>query len=409
MQLNKLTILLILLIFTSCLKSRLNKQQEEIQIINFISQTKLDFYKAKKGYYYHIQYKGAPPKLMDGDSITLEYSGFNIDKNEYFIKNDTVKFILGDNKINPYLTQILQTLYDGAVGIIILPNYLAYGSHSLPNIDANATIAIFFRIISKKTLTNAISEFNEFIQTNFKKFDITADSSIYIQHDFYGIGINAQNLNNITIEYKAYLLNDTTPYQIRDTFLFTNENSPVPGLKIAIPYLNDGDMAEIYIPPNLGYLQNPPYNIPPFSPLHFTVRLLSKDPDIAEDSNIRKFLFIHKPTTVDTLPNGIIYIPETVNSQNATPSLNDTLIIEFSASIINKPTAYLYCSECKRVLNSQNFFPALTDAIKQTMHIEDKAYFIIPYSLAYGANGTQNIPPYSTILYYIHIKNIIRP
>ncbi len=400
-----LLLFVVVLFLSGCLQRKQKKEEEEQQILNYIETLGLPFVKASKGYFYYFAYDGYGNLLSDGDTVLMVYSGYNLDNESYFVKNDTAKLVVGDPALSPVWNDLLVKARQGSVGILIIPYYLALGNHSLQGIPSNSTLVFYFRLLSDKALVNQTALFYEYIMLHYSDFQDVTANNVYIKKIFDGIGLPAVNLDSIIIAYETQTLEDTTVIDESERYFVVLDDA-LPGLADGLLFLYDGDKAQLFIPPEMGYGENPPFDIPPFSPLKITVRLLSSDPDVAEDSNIKEFFYTHDISDADTLENGIIIVKLQTDENQPLPSFNDTLNITYFAKVINSPVKYEFCDECNRVLNSETFLPALAQAIKENLHKSEEAYFIIPYELAYGSEGTSTIPPYATILYYIKLNDI---
>jgi len=398
-------VVLIVIIYSGCLKQQSLKELDNLKIISFISETGLDFDTTKNGIIYYSTYKGEGENLNSNSQIYMLYDGFYFDKSKkkvFFTENDTVFLNLSDKDLINGWTELLSLFADGGSGIAIFPFDKAYESNQVPQVPANTTLYFYFRIISQNYRVNQNSLFGEFARDFDSLISIVNDSLLYIKY-FDGIGSLA-NQNSCNFEIKISTLNDSLIRYYEYYNLLPTDIILPSSLKTAIYQMYDGEMGKIAIPPTYGYTNDNFFNIRPFTSLLFQIRIISDNPDVNERSNIDKYLYFNTKKTDSILPSGIYYYVNT-KGDDTEINLNSTITYTDSIFILNKNNSVSNCDNCTKILNSTNFESGFLQSIL-LMKKGEQATFIIPYSLAYGSLGQEGIPPFATILYKINIINV---
>ncbi|MGM0619947.1 MAG: FKBP-type peptidyl-prolyl cis-trans isomerase [Bacteroidota bacterium] len=105
---------------------------------------------------------------------------------------------------------------------------------------------------------------------------------------------------------------------------------------------------------------------------------------------------------IDTTEMGVYYVVKEPG-EGPFPKTGDTCFIDFTGYLSNgvmfESSEEFYDNGIwKFVFGNPEIIPGLEDGIAH-MNKGAKIEMIIPSNLAYGANGTANIPPYTTLLY----------
>lgn len=105
---------------------------------------------------------------------------------------------------------------------------------------------------------------------------------------------------------------------------------------------------------------------------------------------------------IDTTELGVYYIVKE-EGEGPFPKAGDTCFIDFlgylpNGVVFESSEEYYDNGIWRFVYKKPDIIPGLEDGIGH-MNKEARIEMIIPSHLAYGANGTANIPPYTTLLY----------
>ncbi len=410
MNKNKFILLLILVmfVFSSCLKKRALKEVEDQKILNFIFETGLEFDTTKSGAIYHVSFAGEGETYNHGDIIPIICTGFYYNSSNQaitFANNDTFDILIGDREIMDGWNDLIPELSEGASGIIIFPHNTAYGNEQVPNVAPNSTLFYYFRLATDNYRISQTALFWNYTEKYDSILTILPNYLCYAKY-FDGTG-DLNNSNLIRVDFYMSDLNDSI-YVISDDYIIdkSNENLTV-GLKEGVSYMREGEMGKIIVPPNLAYTEENIYDITPYTSMVYQVRIKSENPDIEEKSNIDQYLYFNNKTPDSILPNNIYYFID--NQSTIADGINafSGAVVWYSDSlyIINKLIPVQSCQNCNSILNSSNFEASKLNCIL-TMKEGEEATFIIPYSQGYGSEGTDEIPPYSTLLYKVKLDSL---
>ncbi len=407
---KKIQIILIvfLLFFTACLKSRELLEDEENQIENYISELGLPFEKSDNGIYYHVSTLGGENDFQTNDSVSIECTGFNLDATntsniygyEIFAENETYKFATGDKNIMEGWNDALSIFNEGGVGILIFPYNKAYGKKQIGTIPPYSTLVFYFRINSDNELVQNTSLFHQYI-LSLDSVTNQTDNSVFYTSYFEGIGNSVSENQDIEIRYLSNLIDQTVVDTSQNLSFTVGSNLVLQGLSEGILLMKEGSMGQIHIPPSMAYGDNPPSNIPSNSTLIYELRVLSDDADIMEDSEMKKY-FYYNPSDVDSITTNGIYYFETNAGNGEQLEIGMDIKIICTEQILNNDQFYGICDTCELTLGSDSFVPGFVEGL-QLMNKGGKANFIIPYNNGYGNTQNGDIPAFSTLFYTVEI------
>lgn len=404
---NLIILMLIVLVFSSCLKERSQREVEDQRILNYIYDLGLDFDTTRSGAIYHITYKGEGENFQTTDKVPLVYSGFyfSSDKEVYFVENDTFNLTIGDRRILDGWSEILPFFAEGGSGILIFPYYIAFGVEQTPNIPSNSTLYYRFKIATDNYWLNQNALFWQYAEQYDSISTIYDDSLCYVKY-FDGLGPSI-GTNDAYIDYFLSDIYDTIRVSSSNYLASSSNPNLTTGLLNGLSNMCEGEMGLIIVPPSQAYIEDNIYDIPPHSALVYEIRAISSDPEIEEKSKIDKYLYLNQESPDSILPSGIYYfIDNPSDIEDAIkPNYNSTISYSDSLCIINNDNHIESCQNCGAVLNSTYFIDAQIECLS-IMREGESATFIIPYSEGYGADGTDEVPPYSTLLYKVDLISV---
>ncbi len=401
------TIVIISLFFSACVKKRAIREVEDQKITNFISESGLEFDTTRSGAIYHITFDGNAPVFDYYSIVPIIYTGFYLDNNKkvVFIENDTVNIQIGNPGLMKGWSEVLQKVGDGGAGIIIFPYYLAFKNKQTPNIPSNSTIYYYFRVRTDNYSLAQTYEFFKYAEMYDSISTFFDDSLCYVKY-FDGLGPNFSTSGG-NIDFVMRNIYDTI-YLSSDNF-FVNSANPnlTAGLLEGLSKMSEGEMGKIIVPPSLSFSEENDYGIPPYSAMNYEVRVIASDPEIEEKSKIDKYLYLNKVVPDSIFANGIYYFVDSKPEADDLPDahLNSFIYYSDSLYLINAKTPVSSCQNCYAQANSSNFDNFLLNCIT-TIKAGEAATFLIPYSVAYGASGLGQIPPYATLMYKVRIDSI---
>ncbi len=146
MKLLKTSILLaFIVLLSSCMKQKILREQEKLQIDNFIADLGLYFEQTPNGVYYHVDSLGHKGCVKEDDIVMLVYSGYNLDNNnKAFALNDTIYVKVNNPMLLEGWRELFLLLPRGTYGRAIFPYYAAYNSKQVTNIPPYSTLYFVF-------------------------------------------------------------------------------------------------------------------------------------------------------------------------------------------------------------------------------------------------------------------------
>ena len=407
-MLQRLKIVYIILILTlfSCLRQKTLHDLKYQQLYNYIDNSGLVFSRLKSGIYLHSNFVGVGAKFKKRDRVNLIFSAAYIDDDnnlEYFAKNDTFSFVVGDREILSAWNDIAVNFSDAGSGIAVVPYDKAYGKYHTPNIPPNSNLIYFFRFFSDDYSTDQLSIFYEYLGTTTDNVYFYSDTLAYIK---YFDGFEEDNFTNGTyIELSMSTLDNDSLFYNDDNYYFLVNNISLPkGLVEGVQMMKPGEMGKIVIPPSLSFADNNTFGITPYRALYCVVRRKANTYKEEEESQINKFLYLNNFSADSILPDSL-YVIRNERGEGDKVVSGDMITYSDSLYLINSDTKISGCNDCQKTVNSSNFKSWQLEALN-LMYAGDKATFIVPYSIAYGSSGSGNIPPYATLVYYVYVKSI---
>ena len=407
-MLPKLKIVYIILILSlfSCLKQKTLHDLKYQELYTYIDNSGLVFSQLKSGIYLHSNFEGVGAKFRKRDRVKLVFNAAYLDDKEgltYFAKNDTFSFVVGDREILSAWNDIVVNFSVAGSGIAVIPYDKAYGKYHTPNIPPNSNLVYFFRFLSDDYAIDQLSIFYEYLGTSTDNVYFYTDTLAYIK---YFDGFEEDNFPNGTyIELSMSTLDNDSLFYNNDNYYFIENNTVLPkGLVEGISMMKPGEMGKIVIPPSLSYTQTNTYGIDPYRSLYCVVRRKANTHKEEEESQINKFLYLNNFSPDSILPDSL-YIIRIERGDGDKVKSGDLISYSDSLYLINTDTKISGCNDCQKTVNSSNFESWQLEALGH-MYGGDKVTFIVPYSIAYGSSGSGSIPPYATLVYYIHVKSI---
>ena len=127
--------------------------EEEEEILNYISRHKLDMTSTGTGLRYQVVKAGTGAQIQPGQRVTMEYVLFNIMGDVvYSSEKDGVKtFDAGCSDVEAGLDEAILHLHNGDVAKVIIPSHLGYGLQGdHKSIPPRATLIYTVKIIAVK-------------------------------------------------------------------------------------------------------------------------------------------------------------------------------------------------------------------------------------------------------------------
>jgi FKBP-type peptidyl-prolyl cis-trans isomerase len=187
---------------------------------------------------------------------------------------------------------------------------------------------------------------------------------------------------------------------------FKLDNLPVPGLIEGLQLMSEAGSALMVLPPEIAYGQNAPGIIPPNAALVYEVRLIKVIKDAAANEAEEFAAYIaDNNISVSPTSSGLYYI-EKEEGVGFHPEPDATVVVHYRGSFLDG-RVFVSTYESSPVIVSMGngeMPPGFEEGI-QKMKPQGKASLIMPSSLAYGAEGSENgrVFPYMPLVYEVDL------
>jgi FKBP-type peptidyl-prolyl cis-trans isomerase len=252
-------------------------------------------------------------------------------------------------------------------------------------------------------------QIQQYIRENNLNAQGTGSGLFYVKLVNNPAGQQPQTGDSVKIHFVARLLSgkivdSTSTYFNRPDGLILGTNTVIAGLEEGIRLMRVGEKMRLIIPSYLAYNNRATTYIPPFSVLIYEVSLESVK---TEEQQIAEFI-TRKGLTITTLTDSKLrYIKVSAGAAGAKVYDGNNIIVNYKGTLLND---FVFDS---RADSSFSFPLGLGTVIKgwdegiKLTEEGEKAYFIIPSSLGYGASGSgSRIPPYAPLFFEItHVKS----
>ncbi len=122
-------------------------KQNEIDILNYISDNNLDAKKSNSGLYYVILKEGSGIQPNSNSNVTVNYKGYFTD-NKIFDQNNNVTFNL--QQVIAGWTEGITYFKKGGEGMLLIPSSLGYGSKDRNSIPGGSVLIFDIDLLDVK-------------------------------------------------------------------------------------------------------------------------------------------------------------------------------------------------------------------------------------------------------------------
>jgi len=264
-----------LLFLAGCLDSGSDPFGEPVDETDFLrdNSTKPGVVVTNSGLQYKVLEQGDGEMPSIGQIVFIEYVG-RLVNGQIFSRSDGLDYLTLTQNILPGLFEGIPLMNTGSKYEFVIPSELGFGDSP----PANTPVRPGSVLIMEITLDSYLLAPDQFLTQNSENEDImVTDSGLQYSVITEGQGDNATAGSTVRVRYKGTLTNglqfDRSPGN--DTVTF-NTSQVIPGFSEGLRLMNRGSKFQFYIPPNLGYGQQPPFGsvIPPNAVLVFEVELV---------------------------------------------------------------------------------------------------------------------------------------
>lgn len=279
-------------VLSSCSVENVAEQEQlndEAEIQNYITQAKLvNMLKTADGMYYSIKPSGVTKVAVANDLVTLSYKLYLLDGTLVDSTNAPAKqfksIVYGVSQT--IFTPIIQLMKEGDKGTFLLPSSLGFGSTSIGNVPANASLRAEVEVVSIRNETEQITDMKNLY--GFKKPEMTSSGMVFektlestTETALVGTG------KTVTVKYLGRLgygtvkVDATTNKLVFDSkfgegqFAFiTGTSQVIKGFEEAVLKMKLNEKAKIILPSSIAYGANGNATIPGYSPLYFEIEVV---------------------------------------------------------------------------------------------------------------------------------------
>ena len=253
------------------------------------------------------------------------------------------------------------------------------------------------------------------------------ESGIYIVPIKNGKGRCPVKGEKVEVDYDVYtlkgeLVGSSSKYDEVFSFVL-GDGYAIPGWEEVLPLMHLGDKVRAIIPFSMAYDDKAVFGMPAFSNLVYDITL-NKIITVEEQKAIEKEEIAKMKTNSEAsleryvkengfekrTASGLYYKFEKENNGKV-PSVGSVVKMKFDAKVLDGQEL----GSTEQLGGSYEITYGETQVLAGfkegvgMMTVGDKATFVLPYYLAYGANPYNNIPAFSNIIFDIEVLDITSP
>ncbi len=272
-----LTILIFVsILFTGCVDANNNNDcvpLDQTAILNDYAETE-GYTETDSGLIYKIVEEGDGEIPQENQFVFVEFTG-KLVSGDTFEKTDDIIYFLLNNGVIPGLREGLSLMSEGSTYELVLPPELAFGNNPPDGTIIQCGAVVIYEI----TLDSFLRDPDTFLEQNAARDDVEiveTDSGLQYRVIEEGEGESPALTDRVSVRYKGSLANGIIFNQTEgdDTAEFRVDGT-IDGFTEGLQLMNEGSKFEFFLPPNLGYGNEPPSpEIPPNAILVFEVELV---------------------------------------------------------------------------------------------------------------------------------------
>lgn len=417
-------------------------EKDQNVILQFLTDSKLEFQSTASGIYYDITGEGDGTHPDSNSIVNVHYKGYLLDSartvfDSSYERGEPIEFPL-KNVIKGWQESI-PLLQIGQKGTFLIPSEIAYGPRGAgSDIPPNTVLAFDVELLDhfkpeEKAKRQAEKDQKAIIAYLSDKGMVTqkTESGIHYSIDRKGTGKNPTADDIVKVHYKGTLLDGIvfdSSYERGEPISFPL-NRVVPGWQESIPLLQEGGKGTFLIPSALAYGERGAGGvIPPNAVLNFEVELIQvmdqaaiqKEKEekakrakekIAQQASldediIRKYVADNNLDAKRT-PEGIYYTTERAGS-NPKPTIDSSVTVHYKGTLLD---GTVFDSSYER--GTPATFP-LRNVVKgwqigiPLFGKGGKGTIIIPSGLAYGPNPRPGgkIKPNDVLIFDVEVIDV---
>ena len=250
-------------------------------------------------------------------------------------------------------------------------------------------------------------------------------SGVYIIPIEKGKGRCPVKGEKVELDFSATLLNGQpvgSTFDSPEKFSFVlGEGYTIQGWEEIVPKMHLGDRVKAIIPFDMAYGEHSVGEIPAYANLVYDIKLLKITTAaelqaeaeralkaLKEESERAFFDYLKVNNITDYTASGLFFAKSLV-TEGAQPQKGQTARIKFEASYLDGTPlgdSEQLGGQYDLVVGEGKVLKGLEEGVG-LMRVGEKARFVLPYTLAYGANPYGNIPAYSNLVFDVELLDVL--
>ena len=265
---------------------------------------------------------------------------------------------------------------------------------------------------------------DEYVVNN--NIDVTPEpSGVYIIPLEKGKGRCPVKGEKVELDFSATLLNGQpvgSTFDSSEKFSFVlGEGYTIQGWEEIVPKMHLGDRVKAIIPFDMAYGEHSVGEIPAYANLVYDIKLLKITTAaelqaeaeralkaLKEESERAFFDYLKVNNITDYTASGLFFAKSLV-TEGAQPQKGQTARIKFEATYLDGTPlgdSEQLGGQYDLVIGEGKVLKGLEEGVG-LMRVGEKARFVLPYTLAYGANPYGNIPAYSNLVFDVELLDVL--
>ena len=256
--------------------------------------------------------------------------------------------------------------------------------------------------------------------------NVTPESSgVYIIPLEKGKGRCPVKGEKVELDFSATLLNGQpvgSTFDSPEKFSFVlGEGYTIPGWEVIVPKMHLGERVKAIIPFDMAYGEHSVGEIPAYANLVYDIKLLKittaaelqaeaeKAMKALREESERAFFEYLKANNITDFTASGLFFAKSVVTEGAQPQKGQTARIKFDASYLDGTPlgdSEQLGGQYDLVYGEGKVLKGLEEGVG-LMRVGEKARFVLPYTLAYGANPYGNIPAYSNLVFDVELLDVL--
>lgn len=256
---------------------------------------------------------------------------------------------------------------------------------------------------------------------------VPTESGIYIIPVEKGKGRCPEKGEKVEVDYDVYTLGGElvgSSSKFDEVFSFVlGEGYAIPGWEEVLPMMHLGEKVRAIIPFDMAYGEHSVFGMPPFTNLVYDIKLnkiisVEEQERIAKEENSKAKAdseaslerYVNENGFEKRTASGLYYKFEKENNGKV-PSKGSVVKMKFNAKVLDGQelgSTEQLGGSYEITYGETQVLAGFSEGVG-LMTVGDKATFVLPYYLAYGANPFNNIPAFSNLIFDIEVLDIVEP